>query len=62
MGELLDPRSRLGIIKRRIEADLKVLSLPDIGNPLITDRLSGVMNRLSLRIENAILQCDIDLC
>jgi hypothetical protein len=50
-----------GCVERIGEPDDKILSLPDVLDPLILHLSKRIVNGLTLRVEHCLLQRDIDM-
>src|SRR5579864_3778527 len=54
-------RLRLGLAKVVVERELKVLALADITQALVAHLLQRALNGLALRVQNALLERDVDV-
>src|SRR4051795_6855919 len=57
----LDFGLRSGLIESAIQRDLKVLALPDLAHALVTHLVERAMDGLALRIEDGLLQRDVNV-
>ena len=54
--------SRARFVERSVERDLEILSLSNVPDPVVAEKLDRVLDGFALWVENTRFKCDVNFC